>query len=109
MIQQDLLLLDHQVWLGLGISIVCIIAVLNLIQRYLQYRSVIETTLTPNNHQAPTEKVITKGETGKQYLYVFGNLLSQGLTIPNESNDSFILTAVRIFIATISHNCFIIN
>jgi hypothetical protein len=63
---------------------------------------VIETTFTLNNHPAPTEKIITKGETGKQYLYVFGNLLSQGLTIPNESNDSFILTAVRRFIATIS-------
>jgi hypothetical protein len=48
----------------------------------MQYRSVIETTFKPNNHPAPTEKIITKGETGKQYLYVFGNLLSQGLTIP---------------------------
>ncbi|EFX82391.1 hypothetical protein DAPPUDRAFT_316802 [Daphnia pulex] len=65
------------VWLGLGISIVCVIAVLNLMQRYLQYRSVIETP-SRSNDNSPTEKIITKGETGKQYLYVFGNLLSQG-------------------------------
>ncbi|EFX82169.1 hypothetical protein DAPPUDRAFT_241317 [Daphnia pulex] len=71
------ILFDPQVWLGLGISIVCVIAVLNLMQRYLDYRSVTETTLRSNDNP-PTQKIITKGETGKQYLYVFGNLLSQG-------------------------------
>ncbi|EFX82393.1 hypothetical protein DAPPUDRAFT_101640 [Daphnia pulex] len=65
------------VWLGLGISIVCVIAVLNLMQLYLEYRSVIETP-SKSNDNSPTEKINTKGETGKQYLYVFGNLLSQG-------------------------------
>ncbi|XP_046641506.1 uncharacterized protein LOC124326631 [Daphnia pulicaria] len=67
------------VWLGLGISIVCVIAVLNLIQRFLNYPSVIETPSRPNDNPA-TEKITKKEETGKQYLYVFGNLLSQGLT-----------------------------
>jgi hypothetical protein len=64
--------------LGLGVSIVCVIAVLNLIQRFLNYPSVIETPSRPDDNQ-PTEKITTKEETGKQYLYVFGNLLSQGL------------------------------
>ncbi len=59
-------------------SIVCVIADLNLIQRYLQYRSIIETPLRPNDNP-PTEKIITKGETGNIYIYVFGSLLSQGL------------------------------
>ncbi|XP_046449196.1 glutamate [NMDA] receptor subunit 1-like [Daphnia pulex] len=76
--QWPYLLFDHQVWLGLGISIVCVIAVLNLIQRYLEYRSVIVTPSRSKDNPALTEKVIAKGETGKQYLYVFGNLLSQG-------------------------------
>ncbi|EFX82390.1 hypothetical protein DAPPUDRAFT_316803 [Daphnia pulex] len=65
------------VWLGLGISIVCVIAVLNLIHHYLEYRLVVEKSLRPNNN-SPTEKIVNKGETGKQYVYVFGTLLSQG-------------------------------
>ncbi|XP_046648429.1 glutamate receptor ionotropic, kainate 5-like [Daphnia pulicaria] len=66
------------IWLGLGISIVCVITVLNLIQRYLQYRSVIETPALKPIDNPPAEKMISYGLTGKQYLYVFGNLLSQG-------------------------------
>jgi hypothetical protein len=67
--------------MGLGISIVCVIAILNLIQRYLEYRSSLETSnVRPNdNNNPPTEKIITKGRTAKQFLYVFGNLLSQGI------------------------------
>jgi len=61
----------YQIWLGLGISIVFIITVLNLIQRHLEYRFALETP--PND--------IQKGKIGKQHLYVFGNLLSQGLYI----------------------------
>ena len=68
----------YQLWLGLGISIVCVIAILNLIQYYLEYRSSLETKFRTNDNQ-PTEKIIvTKGRSGKQFLYVFGNLLSQG-------------------------------
>ncbi|EFX82160.1 hypothetical protein DAPPUDRAFT_316758 [Daphnia pulex] len=71
------------IWLGLGVSIVCVIAILNLIQRYLQYRSVIETP-SRSNDNPPTEKIVNKGGTGKQYLYVFGNLLSQGGSCPSK-------------------------
>jgi hypothetical protein len=72
-IQQHLLLFDHQVWLGLGVSIVCVIAVLNLIQRYLEYRSAFEMDFKTGNKPRAE-----KWRTGNQYLYVFGNLLSQG-------------------------------
>ncbi|XP_046449191.1 ionotropic receptor 93a-like [Daphnia pulex] len=65
------------VWLGLGVSIVCVITVLNVIQRYLEYHSALETTFSSNDNP-PAEKIITKVGTGKEYLYVFGNLLSQG-------------------------------
>ncbi|EFX82161.1 hypothetical protein DAPPUDRAFT_316759 [Daphnia pulex] len=71
------------IWLGLGVSIVCVIAVLNLMQRYLEYRSVIETP-SRSNDNPPTEKIVNKGGTGKQYLYVFGNLLSQGGPCPSK-------------------------
>ncbi|XP_046642725.1 ionotropic receptor 93a-like [Daphnia pulicaria] len=72
--------------MGLGISIVCVIAILNLIQRYLEYRSSLETSnVRPNdNNNPPTEKIITKGRTAKQFLYVFGNLLSQGGPCPSK-------------------------
>jgi hypothetical protein len=83
LIHQHLLLFDHQVWLGLGISIVCVITVLNLIRRYLEYRSLIETPSSPIDNPA-TGKLITEGETGKQYVYVFGTLLSQGLKQGNQ-------------------------
>jgi ionotropic glutamate receptor len=63
--------------LGLGVSIVCLITVLNVIQRYLEYHSAFEATFSSNDNP-PAEKKITKEETGKEYLYVFGNLLSQG-------------------------------
>jgi hypothetical protein len=44
----------------------------------LEYRSLIETPSRPIDNPT-TEKIITRGETGKQYVYVFGTLLSQGL------------------------------
>ncbi|EFX78662.1 hypothetical protein DAPPUDRAFT_246066 [Daphnia pulex] len=53
-------------------------------KRYLEYRSVFIMDLRPNNIPLP-EKLTNddqirakKWQTGKQYLYVFGNLLSQG-------------------------------
>lgn len=55
-----------QVWLGLVISTVGVIVVLKLLQRYLNHRSSLETT----------------ENTGNQYIYVLGNLLSQGLIQP---------------------------
>ncbi len=54
-----------QIWVGLVISTVCVIVVLKLLQRYLNHRSSLKTE-----------------NTGNQYLYVFGNLLSQGLIQP---------------------------
>jgi len=84
------LLFDPQIWLGVVISTVCVIAVLNSIQQYLEYRSVYENTFRSSDN-TPTQKIVNKGETGKQYLYVFGNLLSQGTT--NEIKR--LLTPVR--------------
>jgi hypothetical protein len=66
-----------KVWLGLGISMICVIAILNLMQRYLEYRSTFEKS---SNLMTNSGRQVKKTITGKQYLYVFANLLSQGLT-----------------------------
>ncbi|XP_046449177.1 glutamate receptor ionotropic, kainate 2-like [Daphnia pulex] len=90
-----------QIWLGLGKSIVCVIAILNLIQRYLEYRSSLETSnVRPNdNNNPPTEKIITKGRTAKQFLYVFGNLLSQGGPCPSKRLPYRLVAGVWILAA----------
>jgi hypothetical protein len=87
--------------LGLAISIVCVIAVLNLMQRALSYlipengdhRSQSGRRLvSPNDRNPSTNKMTNKGRhrgkkgTAKQYLYVFGNLLSQGEIVILELN-----------------------
>jgi hypothetical protein len=54
------------------------------------------------------KKKITKGETGKEYLYVFGNLLSQGYKKYKEIKWHNWLADVRRT-ALISHNFSIIN
>jgi hypothetical protein len=95
-------LFDRHVWLGLGVSIVCVITVLNVIQRYLQYHSALETTISSNDNP-PAEKIITKVGTGKEYLYVFGNLLSQGYNKYKEIKWHNWLADVRRT-ALISHN-----
>ena len=64
---------NQQIWVGLGVSIVCVIVVLSLIERYLEYQTAGQLT------DDSGLRVVTKTITGKQYLYVFGNLLSQGL------------------------------
>ncbi|EFX82331.1 hypothetical protein DAPPUDRAFT_101737 [Daphnia pulex] len=56
------------VWLGIVISMVCVIAVMNLTQRYLEFRSQFKRGSQENPKQW----------LGSQYLYVFGNLMSQG-------------------------------
>jgi hypothetical protein len=99
----ETLILNRQIWLGLGVSIICVIAVLNLMQRLLSYLPENGENLSqPNspNDNPPTGKSlkknrVTKGETGKQYLYVFGNLLSQGFTFI--SNYSLPLSAGRSY------------
>jgi hypothetical protein len=68
--------------LGLGVSIAFVIAVLNLIQRYPE--NAIETIFGQNEKTNQTDGGrlrVTKWQTGKQYLYVFGNLLSQGFIL----------------------------
>ena len=67
-------LFNQQIWVGIGVSIVCVIVVLSLIERYLEYQ-----TTGPLTNDGGGLRIITKTITGKQYLYVFGNLLSQGL------------------------------
>jgi hypothetical protein len=67
--------------LGLGVSIAFVIAVLNLIQRYPEHA--IETIFRQNEktNQTGGRLRVTKWQTGKQYLFVFGNLLSQGFIL----------------------------
>ncbi len=65
-----------KVWVGLGVSIICVISVLNLMQRYLEYRSTVNKNSNENLVDGQNAK---KRNKGKHYLYVFGNLLSQGL------------------------------
>jgi hypothetical protein len=73
------LFINRQVWLGLGVSIGCVIAVLHLIQRYLHYRSTIDLKQNEEKKSQKRGRIgVKKWQTGKQYFYVFGNLLSQG-------------------------------
>jgi hypothetical protein len=65
----------QQIWLGLGVSIVCIIVSLNLIQKYLDRCSKKET----DTIELPDAKRTIKGKMRNNYFYVFGMLLSQGL------------------------------
>ncbi|EFX87007.1 hypothetical protein DAPPUDRAFT_312495 [Daphnia pulex] len=60
------------IWLGVGISIVCVIFVLKFLQRYQE--KLFESA---SNH-GDGVRLAHKERTGKQYLYVFGNLMSQG-------------------------------
>jgi ionotropic glutamate receptor len=76
-------LFNLQVWLGLGVSIICVIAMLNLIQRYLEYRSAFHMDFKLRNKKLKTgnlqnNRKVKRYQTGKQYLYVLGILLSQG-------------------------------
>ncbi|XP_046448038.1 glutamate receptor ionotropic, delta-2-like isoform X1 [Daphnia pulex] len=95
------------VWLGLGISIVCTIAILNLIQRYLEYRSTIEADLRQNktpqsgNLTNDGKLPVKKWQSGKQYLYVFGNLLSQGGFCPSKRLPYRLVAGVWILAAFI--------
>ncbi|EFX82126.1 hypothetical protein DAPPUDRAFT_241224 [Daphnia pulex] len=73
------------VWIGLITSILCVIAVLNLMQRYLEYRSALSETSNheerinnPNKEKLDNRNTVLKSRYGKEYLYVFGLLLSQG-------------------------------
>ncbi len=54
--------------MGIVISMVCVIAVMNLTQCYLEFRSQFKRGSQENSKQ----------RLGSQYLYVFGNLMSQG-------------------------------
>lgn len=59
----------------MGVSIIVVIAVLNTLQRYMEYQMKKQegNDLAKRNfHRA--EKINNRS----QYLYVFGNLLSQG-------------------------------
>ncbi|KAI9563542.1 hypothetical protein GHT06_011005 [Daphnia sinensis] len=63
------------VWVGLVVTVVCVIVVLTLIQRYLLYTEHRSGTESATNMPGNS---LSKGQTGRQYVYVFGNLLSQG-------------------------------
>jgi len=63
---------------GLVISIFCVILVLHLLQRYFQ-KSPFKSSSTLNRPSVQTAQTLAGTATlGKQYLYVLGNLLSQG-------------------------------
>ncbi|EFX82357.1 hypothetical protein DAPPUDRAFT_316873 [Daphnia pulex] len=74
------------VWLGLAVSIACMIICLNVIQHYLDYRSTLMESFNQNEvtRQKSGRLPVDKWQTGKQYLYVFGNLLSQGGFCPSK-------------------------
>ncbi|EFX82122.1 hypothetical protein DAPPUDRAFT_241220 [Daphnia pulex] len=59
------------VWLGIAISMICVIAVLYSIQWYLDRHSHQSLTSQQMSHRRSTL-------VGKHYLYVFGNLVTQG-------------------------------
>ena len=63
-----------QIWLGLGADIVCVIAVLNLIQKYFDQPSKQETDAIELRNEKKTKTKIMSIN-----IYVFGMLLSQGL------------------------------
>ncbi|XP_032789947.2 LOW QUALITY PROTEIN: glutamate receptor ionotropic, kainate 2 [Daphnia magna] len=70
------------VWVGLIVTAICVVVVLNVIQRcleYMEHRSLPETVSAtdPCTH-FPGNNSRLNGQAGKQYLYVLGNLLSQG-------------------------------
>ena len=70
-------------WLGLAISIVCVIFVLNLLQRYMAYRSPIQSRNPENLKQKDGKDDANRRivHPTNQYIYVLGNLLSQGSMI----------------------------
>jgi hypothetical protein len=56
-------LFNQQIWVGIGVSIVCVIVVLSLIQRYLEYQTAGQLT-----DDGGGLRIITKTITGKHYL-----------------------------------------
>ncbi len=68
-------MIDEQVWLGLIVSTVCVTAALNLVDGTLKEPR-NENLVADRKHTAKRKS----GRAGKQYLYVFGNLMSQSQT-----------------------------
>ena len=68
-------MLHNQIWLSLGISIVCVIFVLTIIQQYFN-----QTVPTSTKRKKRVGRDIAR-TAGNQYRYVFGTLLSQGYSI----------------------------
>ena len=58
----------------MGISIVCVITVLNLLQQY-EEKKIVTAANNSDGLSLPRPE-----RPGRQYIYVFGNLLSQGNT-----------------------------
>jgi hypothetical protein len=80
-----------KVWLGLGVSIVCVTATLILILRFSSHLSIIWRSNTIEVEKSNEENVrnperdgrlsVLENKCRKQYLYVIGNLLSQGFLL----------------------------
>jgi ionotropic glutamate receptor len=89
----------EKVWLGIGVSIVCVTTVLILILRFSsQYlpknlnsnTSKVESSNDNNlEGQDGRHPVRDRDQSGKQYLYVIGNLLSQGLNLFKDDNKTY--------------------
>ena len=80
----------QKVWLGIGVSIVCVATVFILIQRFLSHlpenlnsNKKVESSGNDNlEGQDGRHPVISdRDQSGKQFLYVIGNLLSQGFNL----------------------------
>ena len=76
--------------MGLVISIVCVVVVLSVLDFILfkEPRNDNKLSEDRNSVEHQTAEKITRARPGKQYLYVFGNLLSQGF---NQKLNCFVL------------------
>jgi hypothetical protein len=77
----------QKVWLGLGVSIVCVTAILILILRFsshlpenLDSNTQVESSRNDNLEGQDGRLPVVKNHPAKPYLYVIGNLLSQGFS-----------------------------
>jgi phosphotransferase system glucose/maltose/N-acetylglucosamine-specific IIC component len=76
-----------KVWLGLGVSIVCVTAILILILRFSSHlpenfdsNTQVESNSNDNLEGQDGRHPVVKNQPEKPYLYVIGNLLSQGFS-----------------------------
>lgn len=68
-----------QVWLGFVVSIVCVILALIVLQRNMAHGLSEQSRNPKDDEKDDTVSPTAAVHPGKQYIYVFASLLSQGL------------------------------